>query len=46
MTADEVLARVGESIWVAPIPLLSLRSVPFTAWNVYFGYAAPSIPCR
>ncbi|KAJ7869647.1 hypothetical protein B0H13DRAFT_1896604 [Mycena leptocephala] len=37
MTADEVLARVGESIWVAPIPLLSLRSVPFTAWNVYFG---------
>jgi hypothetical protein len=39
MTADEVLTRVGESIWVAPIPLLSLRSVPFTAWNVYFGYA-------
>ncbi|KAJ7823667.1 hypothetical protein B0H13DRAFT_1919516 [Mycena leptocephala] len=37
MTADEVLARVGESMWVAPIPLLSLRSVPFTAWNVYFG---------
>jgi hypothetical protein len=44
MTADEVLARVGESIWVAPIPLLSLRSVPFTAWNVYFGYAGLFCP--
>jgi hypothetical protein len=39
MTADEVLTQIRESMWVAPIPLLSLHSVPFTARNMYFGYA-------